>query len=327
MDHIGFHREPDIDAERRKQPNPAGFARVSSRASHGASVRQEIAESVRELETQRRESGIAPDRLLVLEIAAHGVDPREVLEARFGAAVVEERQKSRSRSEILIQGSPDSIAGLDGQGWRVRSASRTDLPSELRPPASDDSKPERDYRVLQLPTWDDEGQAKVETAGVTVVAQLRDRELEVNCMLVQFPSREKLDELLTESQRYQEGSKQKGVLPPGIRGDFFDAIDWIGCRGAEDRIGARLAREGYPAAERFALDVDLWHPGPPARAREVLAEFRELCRNSAVQLDDTLTTASLLLARIHCDRPFAERLCGMGCCGANQLAADPAPGL
>ncbi len=308
MDHIGFLREPAIDAERRKLPNPKGFPRVSSRSSHGASVRQEISESVEELVAQRQKSGISPDQLLVLEVAAHGPNPRVVLESRFGAAVVEERQRSRPRKEILIQGTAESLATLDGQGWRVRTASSSDLPPELRAPAGDDAKPEKNYRVLQVPDWDGDGLAKVQSAGVSVVSQLKDRSLEVNCMLVQFPDRGRLNDLLAESQRYQQGSQQTTALPPGIRRDFFDAIDWIGCRSAGDRIGDRLSKEGYPTDAPFALDVDLWHPGPPARARELLTELRQMCSASGARIDDSLTTPSLLLARVHCDRAFAERL-------------------
>jgi hypothetical protein len=308
LDHIGFNREPDINPERRKQPNPAGFARVPSSGSHGAAVRQEIDRSVQELVKQRQDSGVAPDRLLVLEIAAHGANPRDVLEARFGAAVVEERQAARPRSEILIQGTADSIAELSGQGWRVRSASRNDLPKALRPPAGDESKPERNYKVLQVPDWNDNGLAQLQTAGVTVIAKLKDRPLDVTCMLVQFPDRSALDNLLAESQRYQERSPETATLPPGIRKDFFDAIDWIGCRSAKDRIGGRLQREGYPAGAPFALDVDLWHPGPQPQARALLGELRELCQGAVAQLDDYLITPSLLLARVHCDKAFADRL-------------------
>lgn len=96
-------------------------------------------------------------------------------------------------------------------------------------------------------------------------------------------------------------------MPPGERRSFFDALEWFGGRTRADRTGPRLAREGFPDAERFALDVDLWHSGGQSVAT-IINEIRSLCSRHGGRYVDDLRTASLILARIEATRPLAEAL-------------------
>ena len=95
-------------------------------------------------------------------------------------------------------------------------------------------------------------------------------------VLVQFPSLETISRLQSEADRYRTEAAERLEIPVGPRTKFFDGLHRVDTVSRADRIGNRLASEGYPDAETFAVDVDLWHPGTRDGAREVQEQLRDL---------------------------------------------------
>lgn len=126
--------------------------------------------------------------------------------------------------------------------------------------------------------------------------------------LVQFPTETSRQLLMGELHLYQTESDEIGVLHPGMRRDFFDALQQVRSPSREERIGVRLHSEGFPEAEAFYLDVDLWHPGDQDSVRKVLDDIRSMCASYDGQLTEEVRTSSLLLIKVYGSRQLAEAL-------------------
>jgi len=229
LPHIGFGREPDVERPRRKRGGRGPTLPSRDRRGHGEVIRGEARTAVSDVTSGREGLGIAPDLLLVLEFTSLDAGARNVLEERFGAAVVDEQVDKRD--------------GLD-----------------------------------------------------------------VVRMVVQFPTQDSIRQLQAEADRYSRESDAKLRLPIGLRRTFFDGLEKIGRVSRADRTGSRLKQEGLPVGEPFHIDVDFWHPGTPAGARQVLDQLRRLCASQQGQVLDEVRTSSLLLARIRAHAGLAETL-------------------
>ncbi|KAM3111831.1 S8 family peptidase [Phormidesmis sp. 146-33] len=126
--------------------------------------------------------------------------------------------------------------------------------------------------------------------------------------LVQFPTETSRHLLMNELRLYQTESNEIGVLHPGMRRDFFDALQQVRSPSREERIGVRLQEEGFPEAASFYLDVDLWHPGDQDSVRKVLGDIRLMCASYDGQLTEEVRTSSLLLIKVRGSRQLAEAL-------------------
>lgn len=126
--------------------------------------------------------------------------------------------------------------------------------------------------------------------------------------LVQFSDETSRQIFLEELQRYQAETDEVGTLPLGMRRDFFDALQGVRALSRQERIGSRLQEEGFPLADHFYLDVDIWHPGDENLVRETLNKIRSLCTNYNSQLTENVRTSSLLLAKIYGTQQLAEAL-------------------
>ena len=228
--HIGIAREPDVEPERRKRKGRAAPRPTRDRAAHGAAIQQDVESTMSTVAAKRRELGIAPDRLLVVEFRSWDPTCRDVFEERFGARVVDER--------LVRDGSGNTLSHV---------------------------------KVL-------------------------------------FPSLQSISDLKEEIDEYGRGSDQKAHLPPGLRGDFLDGVETVRPVARDDRIGNRLRREGLPDDETFYIDVDLWHPGAPDQARQLETDLRQLCSTNQGEVVESLSTHSLILARIRANRELAEKL-------------------
>lgn len=131
---------------------------------------------------------------------------------------------------------------------------------------------------------------------------------ELTHILVQFPSQQEVARLRAEADQYRRNSNQTTDLPPGLRRTFFDGLENIRTVSREERIGARLSDEGFPDTELFYIDVDLWHPGTPNGAREVLNNLRQICAAHQGRVAEDLRTSSLVLARVQATRALADAL-------------------
>jgi len=76
----------------------------------------------------------------------------------------------------------------------------------------------------------------------------------------------------------------------------------------EERMGSALREQGFPDAETFILDVELWPQERVDRRGAMLEAFRADLRQHGIPLLDTLQQPSLVLVRIRCDREQAEGL-------------------
>jgi hypothetical protein len=119
-------------------------------------------------------------------------------------------------------------------------------------------------------------------------------------VLVEFASDDSLHHLKMALRWYRQAD-QEG--PPGLTEiqarQLFDALTSIDAVAPNDRRGARL-RRGAPLAERFFLDVDLWHPGSRNLVAEAIAQFRKVvaAANGRVTDGPTAVAQTLFLARV-----------------------------
>lgn len=149
-----------------------------------------------------------------------------------------------------------------------------------------------------------------ERFGAWVVNEFRDKVngQDVYRLLVQFPTETSRQLLLDENRLYEAEEADSVTLPPGMRQNFFDALQTARCVSRDERIGVRLREEGFPETEAFYLDVDLWHPGDQDSVRKVLGDIRSMCASYDGQLTEEVRTSSLLLIKVHGSRQLAEAL-------------------
>lgn len=131
---------------------------------------------------------------------------------------------------------------------------------------------------------------------------------ELTHVLVQFASRAAVSRLESEAEQYRRNSSETTMLPPGLRGRFFDGLESIRTVTPVERIGRRLRQEGFPDEELFYVDVDLWHPGTLQGVQATLNNLRQICVAHQGRVVEDLRTSSLILARVQVTRRLAEAL-------------------
>lgn len=330
LSHIAFEREPDIEAERRRRRPPPRPPRVAGRAQHGSRISGDLSSVAGAVGAARLQAGLDPSRLLVLEFATWDGGAREVFESRLNAVVVDESAETRALTRVIAVApageTADSVADRIGCAaaapgaepssagrLRVRRAKQGDLDNARRAGVTipdDRAASPRDLVVVDAVDWSAETEETLREVGVVPVGTLQET-TELTRVLVQFPTVEDVRTFAQEARHYVQHEPQTTTLPHGIRRGFFDGLDWVRARGREDRLGARLRRDGFPDADRFAIDVDLWHPGTVPGARAILDELRRVCAAHGGRVADDLRTSSLVLARVEADRPLAEVLLGL----------------
>ncbi len=338
--HIPIEREPDIESERRRGEVPPPPARIAGRSQHGKKIASNVAALTATIAHKRQQAGVDPSRFLVLEFASWDASAREIFETRLNATVVDERVETRAVTRLLAvpsrqEGADVAVPEYDnvdavvrlieaaerGKGdrpspaeaVRLRRANKEDIKKATRGgrqvPDVLVSSPS-DLLIVEAVEWTAETEQALHDLGVSPVAATREA-MEVTRVLVQFPTIKEVDGFRSEALHYVWEHRGQTKLPHGLRRRFFDGLEWVRSPGREDRIGARLGEEGFPAAERFVLDVDLWHPGTVDGARAVLEEIRRLCKSYGGRVVDDLRTSSLVLARVEANRDVAEVLLGL----------------
>jgi hypothetical protein len=124
--------------------------------------------------------------------------------------------------------------------------------------------------------------------GLSLVARDEDR------TLVVFSSDEDLAEFRRRVDCY--GS------PQGPKYGEVGGIEGLDPLTPADRTGPRLRRE--PVLEEdgdIPIDVELWHPGTIAGARNRLAELRSIVEQAGGRFTDDLASGDLAIARCHAD--------------------------
>ena len=324
--HIAIAREPDLEMERRRRRPPPPPPRVAGRAQHGSRIANEVATTAASAGGTRQEAGLDPSRLLVLEFATWNAKARDAFE-RLSAMVVDESRETlhltrvimapvagekaeavAARIEAARTGGRDVPAAVER--LRLRQANKGDIAAARKAgavvPEARASRPS-DLVVLDATDWDPATEQALRDLGLSPVATTR-ATAEITRVLVQFPTIEGIRTFEGEARYYVQQEQEQTALPRRVRQDLFDGLEWVRPRGREDRLGARLRQEGFPDAERFALDVDLFHPGTAEAARDILDELRSVCERHGGRVADDLRTSSLVLARVEADRSLAEIL-------------------
>jgi hypothetical protein len=127
-------------------------------------------------------------------------------------------------------------------------------------------------------------------------------------LLAQFPNERSQRAFQEELDLYRTDAQETHFMPPGLRRDFYDGLQQVRLPSRDDRMGHRLAEEGFPTEQPFYLDVDLWHPGNEDAARLRLEELGALCDRYGGRVVEHLRTASLLLAKVQSSHELAEAL-------------------
>lgn len=127
-------------------------------------------------------------------------------------------------------------------------------------------------------------------------------------LTVQFEDNDAIEVFEHELMAYREGAATTGALPQRLRNQLFDAVVSVSLPGRDDRIGARLHHWGWPTEVQSYFDVDLWHPGHPEGAREVLDNLRMISARSGGSVTDEVATKTLLLAKVRGTVDFANAL-------------------
>lgn len=326
VSHIAIEREPDAEAERRRRNAPPPPPRIADRSIHGAQLAEDVFSAESQAIEVRRLAGINPSRLLVVEFTSFGSGARTVFEDRFNAVVVDERTITRRITRTLaIHSVGDDITAISQRiaasvvnqritpsaaNLRLRKAGREEIEKAIRAGSvtrQENVTAQSNLIMIETQIWDADTDEALRHLGITPVAT-SEEVVELSRILVQFPTIDSLHSFETEAHSCSSNVEKDLILPPGIRRDFFDALDWAGSRNRDDRIGARLRTDGFPTAPLFAIDVDLWHPGTEDGARAILGELREYCRRLGGSVKDDLRTSSLVLARVLSPLTLAEAL-------------------
>lgn len=90
------------------------------------------------------------------------------------------------------------------------------------------------------------------------------------------------------------------------RQDLLFAIEDLDHWTPEERHGNALRAQGFPDAETFVLDVELWPQERPDRRAAMLQAFRAAIQSEGIGHLDSLSTPSLVMVRIRCGRTQAE---------------------
>lgn len=127
-------------------------------------------------------------------------------------------------------------------------------------------------------------------------------------LLVQFETDDDFQKFEKEASLYSDESSRTEAMPVGKRQQFFDGFETCRNVSPEERRGSRLSEFGWPETKDFEIDVDLWHPGGRAVAREVLETLKAVCLAHGGEVSDSMITSTLLLARVKSNRTLAEAL-------------------
>lgn len=89
--HLRIDREPDVEPERVRHRSGPSTRPNRDRRGHAEAIEAAVTDALAEVADARDRLWIAPDKLLVVELRSFDRNCRDVLEQRFGAAIVSER--------------------------------------------------------------------------------------------------------------------------------------------------------------------------------------------------------------------------------------------
>lgn len=90
------------------------------------------------------------------------------------------------------------------------------------------------------------------------------------------------------------------------RAELLYALQGFDHWTAEDRKGAALQQQGFPEAERFVLDVELWPLERTDQRNALLKAFLTSLHEQGIEKLDDLNQPSLVMVRVRCTKEQAE---------------------
>jgi hypothetical protein len=126
--------------------------------------------------------------------------------------------------------------------------------------------------------------------------------------LVQFPTETSRQLFLDDLQLYQTDDVEQATLPPGMRSNVFNGLQTISRPSRDERMGARLVKEGIPNQDSFYIDVDFWHPPDAETTQDLWRQIMTLCHKLDGAVVEDIRTNSLLLAKIRANCKLTEAL-------------------
>lgn len=105
-------------------------------------------------------------------------------------------------------------------------------------------------------------------------------------------------------------SRLSGLARDGTatRADLLYALQGFDHWTPEDRKGAALRQHGFPEADTFLLDIELWPLERADRRDAMFSAFLGWLREHRIEKLDDLRQPSLLMARVRCSRDEADDL-------------------
>lgn len=278
------------------RPDPQG---------HGKALADETEDALAAARTRRQASGVDPARLLVLRTRFLGTAQQEHL-ARLGVQVVEEREERQTLDspvyELLLRFTHSHVrdafqehADLSALGITATQDVRGSV-GEVDPlrllvhfPNLDRAKAFEQSGRSRCPfPFDIQGKPRKVAVSVQQV------------LMVQFPDLATQERVLAELAAYRRRDSARLELTASQRAELFDSLESIERPGPDDRLGARLGKEGPPSGSSFYLDVDLWHPGSQPLVLEAIAQFRDIVAGTGGQVTSNVLPLqhTLLIARV-----------------------------
>ncbi|MBE9570247.1 MAG: S8 family peptidase [Proteobacteria bacterium] len=265
----------EVELERRQRP---GFSVVSRKpfAGHGSQINMEVGSALQQFQSRapRRPPGIDPKLLLRVRLERAGAIPDDEWH-KNGLILVSE---GRDGVTVLLAGEPELLAfqrRLRAYQHGPRPHKKTSAKLEILPEGM------KFPNLLKDKIQYDADKKRLIFEGVM--------------------SQEEKDELLKLSPDYQyqkavEALFQNSQKPP--HAPLFDAILEVREYGPEDRMGILLREVRLEPTQKYALDLELWHPGDGQTARQTLDQVEAFISQNGGKVMDRYVGTSVCLARV-----------------------------
>lgn len=113
------------------------------------------------------------------------------------------------------------------------------------------------------------------------------------------------DEGLTNFESRLTALARDGTV---TRKELLYAIEDFDRWTPQDRTGAALRDQGFPEAEPFVLDIELWPQERQDKRQALLDAFLEWARQGGVEFLDAIQQPSLIMVRLRCNRQQAQQI-------------------
>lgn len=131
--------------------------------------------------------------------------------------------------------------------------------------------------------------------GVEIVSQ------EDEAIILAFAEEQGLDEF---EKRLATLARDGSVTHKDLLFAIEDFDHWT----PEDRTGAALREQGFPAQTPFTLDIELWPQERPDKRQAMFSAFVAWLQERGIEMLDDLQQPSLVMLRVRCNRQQAEQL-------------------